>query len=269
MQNTAFRTTILVLLFGLSLATQTWGSVTAGLEAYKQGDYAAAFKEWTLPAEQGHMDAQYYMGLLYLQGLGMKRDFAQARFWFEKAAEQGHYGAQHNLGTFHVKGLGGLKRDERQAVEWFTIAADRGYRDSKFILGLCYLGGQGVPHDVKKGLELVTRAAELGLLKAQNDLATIYQTGIEGVPQDYQKAKFWYEKAADKGLAASQANLGYMYYTGQGGAQDYVLAKKWIKKSRRARVTCSNESDGDSMRKRIWDTEKSQNGCGLVDKGDC
>ena len=40
-------------------------------------------------AEQGEIDAQTYLGFIYLQGKGVPVDLKQAREWFTKAAQQG------------------------------------------------------------------------------------------------------------------------------------------------------------------------------------
>ncbi|ACL72508.1 tetratricopeptide repeat protein [Thioalkalivibrio sulfidiphilus] len=41
-------------------------------------------------AQQGNPEAQFRLGDMYEQGLGVAQDEAQARHWFEKASEQGH-----------------------------------------------------------------------------------------------------------------------------------------------------------------------------------
>ena len=43
----------------------------AGKDAYDQGDYATAFKEWRPVAEQGDMESQWSMGALYRFGWGV------------------------------------------------------------------------------------------------------------------------------------------------------------------------------------------------------
>jgi len=60
-----------------------------GLTAYKQGDYAAALKEWRPLAESGHAGAQYNLGFNYVQGKGVEKSLVEAYFWFELAARQG------------------------------------------------------------------------------------------------------------------------------------------------------------------------------------
>jgi len=78
----------------------------AGLDAYNQGDYATALKEWQPLAKQGDAFAQSNLGQLYQYGLGGPQDYAQARDWYRLAAEQGYAPAQFNLGFLYDKGLG-------------------------------------------------------------------------------------------------------------------------------------------------------------------
>ncbi len=65
-----------------------------GVAAYKRGDYATALRELRPLAEQGHASAQFNLGLMYNNGLGVPQDYAEALQWYRKAAEQGHATAQ-------------------------------------------------------------------------------------------------------------------------------------------------------------------------------
>ena len=60
-------------------------------------DYAEAAKWYRKAAEQGHADAQYFLGSLYYNGQGVAQDEAEAERWFRKAAVQGHTKAIHVL----------------------------------------------------------------------------------------------------------------------------------------------------------------------------
>ena len=66
----------------------------SGVAAYKEGDYATAIEKLQPFAEQGHAEAQYYLGLRYYYGRGVDEDYNEAVKWFRKAAEQGHPKAQ-------------------------------------------------------------------------------------------------------------------------------------------------------------------------------
>src|ERR1700733_4917969 len=97
----------------------------AGLDAYQKGDYIGAAKEWRPLAEQGSAEAQYNMGLLFLDGHGVPQSTAEAANWFRRAAEQDYTQAQHNLGAMYGSGQG-VKRDYIQAYKWLNLCAAKG-----------------------------------------------------------------------------------------------------------------------------------------------
>ncbi len=49
-------------------------------------------------AAQGNARAQYRLGNMYVKGVGVPKDFAEAMAWFRQAAIQNHAGAQLKLG---------------------------------------------------------------------------------------------------------------------------------------------------------------------------
>ena len=57
--------------------------------AYKAEDYATAFKEWRPLAESGNGSAQYNLGIMYEDGLGVPQDYTMAHMWFNIAAANG------------------------------------------------------------------------------------------------------------------------------------------------------------------------------------
>ena len=63
-----------------------WKDVVA---AYEKGDYVTAFQGSKYLAEQGHAEAQYKLGVLYINGQGVTEDYEEAVKWFHKAAELG------------------------------------------------------------------------------------------------------------------------------------------------------------------------------------
>ncbi len=52
-------------------------------------DYADAVKSNRKDAEHGNANAQYNLGVMYSQGLGVTQDHAEAVKWYRKAAAQG------------------------------------------------------------------------------------------------------------------------------------------------------------------------------------
>ena len=64
----------------------------------KPKNEAEAVKWYRKAAEQGHADAQTYLGYCYKSGQGVPKDYSEAVKWYRKAAEQGNASAQNNLG---------------------------------------------------------------------------------------------------------------------------------------------------------------------------
>ncbi len=115
----------LVLSSIVCLAVPAWADFQAGLDAYNRHDYATALREWRPLVEQGDVDAQYNLGLMYDRGYGVTQDYVQARQWYEKAAAQGDARAQYNLGVRYARSHG-VPQDYVQAHKWFNLAAANG-----------------------------------------------------------------------------------------------------------------------------------------------
>jgi len=67
--------------------------------------------------------AQYNLGDMYYEGVGVPQNYAEAAKWFRKAADQGDTYAQYNLGSMYEKGRG-VPQSYEKAYIWFTLAAD-------------------------------------------------------------------------------------------------------------------------------------------------
>lgn len=107
----------------LSVTAAHAGDFAAGMEAYRAGDHAAAIAEWTPLAEEGLVEAQFNLGLIYGDPDGDAADPAAAERWFLAAAEQGFHKAQFNLGRLYEEGRG-VERDLVAAYKWFKLAED-------------------------------------------------------------------------------------------------------------------------------------------------
>jgi len=88
-------------------------------------NYPDAVNWFNKAAQQGEQQAQYNLGLLYLQGKGVEQNYAIAKQWFQRAALQGLQVAQYNLAMLYRYGYG-LETDYPQAFLWFRLAALQG-----------------------------------------------------------------------------------------------------------------------------------------------
>ncbi len=132
--------------FTLGLTAPAWAGWDEGVAAAKRGDYATALREWRPLAEQGVAKAQFNLGFMYRNGLGVPQDTAEAVKWYGKAAEQGNADAQVNLGSMYSNGQG-VPEDHAEAAKWFRKAAEQGVAEAQYNLGFMYRNGLGVSQD--------------------------------------------------------------------------------------------------------------------------
>jgi TPR repeat protein len=97
-------------------------------------------------AEQGNANAQFNLGLMYSEGIGVPENDAEAVKWYRKAAEQGHAEAESNLGWMYANGYG-VPENDAEAVKWYRKAADQGQAVAQYNLGNMYYNGDGVPEN--------------------------------------------------------------------------------------------------------------------------
>ena len=162
--------------------------IKKGMEYYRAKNYTqaasylekAANLDWLeKSANQQFAPAQFGLGLMYYQGLGMAKDDKKAFFWVEKAATQGN-----------------------------------GYEQARLKLGEMYLRGEGVSQDYQKASSLLEKIATDknslpdNAIQAMLDLSVMYMKG-EGV-QDHQKALLWAEKAANLGSPVAKEVLSHL-----------------------------------------------------------
>ena len=108
-------------------------------------------------------------GLMYDEGKGVPRDYAEAVKWYRRSAEQGNARAQHNLGGMYFNGRG-VPQDHAEAVKWRRRAAEQGFAEAQMGLGAMYNLGRGVPQDYAEGVKWSRRAADQGNARAQTSL---------------------------------------------------------------------------------------------------
>ena len=80
-----------------------------------------------------------------------QKDYAQALPLFAQASEMGHIKANRYIGLSYLNGRG-VAKDVDKAFEQFSFAAERGDVTSKYWLGYCYENGLGTPKEMTKAV---------------------------------------------------------------------------------------------------------------------
>jgi TPR repeat protein len=136
----------------LALTAIVFGSAASyadyeqGVNAAFDGDYATAYREFSIAAKEGLALAQYNLGILYFTGRGVERDADEAYRWTSAAAEQGHVAAQFNLATLLMTGEG-VTKDASSAVSWYSRAAKAGHPEAASELATLFFDGREVERD--------------------------------------------------------------------------------------------------------------------------
>jgi uncharacterized protein len=91
---------------------------------------APDFAEWRKKAEAGDADAQYNLGMKYLDGKGVPRDYTEAVNLLQSAAMQGDARAQFELGRMYNNGKG-VQSSYIYAHVWWNLAAASGHQEAK------------------------------------------------------------------------------------------------------------------------------------------
>jgi len=156
-------------------------------------------------AESGDSKAMVELGMDYIFGREVPKDYQKANDWLRKASDAGDPAGTNNLGVLYANGYG-TAVDYHQAASLYRHAAETGYAPAMANLGSMYEKGNGVPRDSHMALDWYRRAALAGSPSAMYDLGAMYENG-EGVPKDRQQAVDWYRKAAALGEQHAQQAL--------------------------------------------------------------
>lgn len=98
-----------------------------GMQAYTNGDFDTAAREFAALAEKGEAESQYMLGMLYEEGQGIAKDDVQAAYWYARAADKGFVDAYFALGQLFVHRKG-ERQDRMAAHHWFSLAKEYGHR---------------------------------------------------------------------------------------------------------------------------------------------
>ena len=192
-------------------------------------------------AEAGNADAQFNLGIAWINGSAGTVNYDQARYWWEKAAAQGQRIAQYNLGVLYDEGRG-VSQNYRLAAQWYRKAAQQGFISAQYNLGNLYRDGKGVPQNAYIARDWQEKAAAQGDRDAMYALGSLYQQGSLGISGDGQHALafYWLEQAAMRGHPQAQAELAGLYARGEGVARDPAIAAKWQRAAATAQTGTEN-----------------------------
>jgi hypothetical protein len=147
------------------------------LAAYERGDFASAFDEFRILADDGDPEAMLWTGYLHQEGQGTAHDFGQAMRYYRMAADSGQPQAYYYIGMMYQDGLG-VDEDPVEAVRWYRQAAERNDVYGQYALADAYENGKGAPRDRRAARRWYQAAADQG-----NEDARAKLQGLADLPE--------------------------------------------------------------------------------------
>ena len=141
-----------LLLVFMAVPQANAGPFEEGMEAYRDKDYSKARELWLPMAEGGHTFAMNNVGMMYKNGLGLRKNFKKAVKMFRQSADQGFSLAQYNLAGMYQSGKG-VKKNRKKAVFWMLKAANSKFSKAQRKMGFWAEKGYGMKKDPVKALE--------------------------------------------------------------------------------------------------------------------
>ena len=156
------------------------GLKEGGITAYKNKLYSLAMGYLEPIAKHGDVDAQLYVGIMYLKGLHVKQNIEIGKNWLYQSAIQGSERVSEFL----------RQHGQNIRIGWNW----RGLDDDVFLLEEMKVHNPEI-------LQFLTDIK--GNIFAQYNLGIMYQDG-RGVTKDDAEAVKWYTLAAEQGHALAQ-----------------------------------------------------------------
>ena len=175
-------------------------------------------------AENGDKYNLYFLGLLKLYGINLKKNPKEASQHILGAAQLGHVDAMTAYGVIYYLGMG-VNTDYELAIKWLRKGIAAGDVNANWFLGKMMLDGAGFDpstHDVEAATHFQL-AAENGVPQALHHLGLMYEYG-KGVIQNFNIAHEYYKRAIEQGYIESMYNVGLMCMEGRGVERDMQKA---------------------------------------------
>jgi uncharacterized protein len=168
-------------------------------------DYKEAAKWYRMAAEQEHTSirqeiqnsivlyhakAQYRLGLMYLSGKGVLKNYDELYKWIRMSAENGYASAQSRLGTMYYFGSAS-QGNYKEAFKWCRMAAEQGDTEAQYYLGVMYYDGKGIIVDYVEAYRWILLAGKNGKnvdrLKSllQNQMTTAQITEAQRLAKNF------------------------------------------------------------------------------------
>lgn len=132
-------------------------------------------------------------------------DYQKAAYYLSFFASNGDARAQYNMGVMYRDGLG-VERDAKAALTWFLYAAAQDHMLSNYAIGLLMRDGPTEVQNPERALHYLGEAAFLGHALAPLEIGNMYFAGTH-VAKDRTLAFVWWSLSAERHGPGAEANV--------------------------------------------------------------
>lgn len=216
-------------------------------KSYEQRDYEAAFNQFSQAASLQSPEAQYWLGMCYLNGHGVILNLTDAALWHESAAESGWMDSAYILSLMYLRGIpqpeevsgqnifqtpdidySNIKPDMDKASYWAKKAADQDLAEAQALYAYILSADTQDESIIKQALEWYDKAiAHDSSQGYMGKGLLLLRMGTSEA--DYAEAAQYLEVAAERKMGTALHKLGVMYETGRGVTRNYQRAAELYK----------------------------------------
>lgn len=213
-------------------------------ECYKNGtgvdkDAAKATEYYGKAAARDLDLGKWAYAMALKNGDGIEKDFEYALYWFSRSIKVGYSKQFKKLCSAseednwiesdfmtYLKGMKAYSEGKiDDATSCFKALEKKKVSEASLMLALCQMSDKNVKKNVKKGIKMLTEAANTNP-RAKYYLAKEYESGNEAIKKDAETALNLLKEAAAAKYYLAQSALGDRYFEGRGVAKDYAEATK-------------------------------------------
>jgi TPR repeat protein len=144
------------------------------LKAYRAEDYMRAKELWEQESQKENDQAMVNIGLLYLKGEGVTKDFHLAKEWFERSLIKENASGYYNLALMYQSHIG-VDEDLPKALEYFRKAHQLGHANASFRLAVWLLKDRVDAESMKEGFDAMLSASRNNHAMAKMQLGGLEQ----------------------------------------------------------------------------------------------
>jgi TPR repeat protein len=180
----------------------------------------------------------FYIGWMYLKGLGTPENYEKAFDYLTRAAKLSHLEAQFRLGMLYQK-FPNPGKEYETAIQWLNRAAHKNHIEANYALGTIYANDKGnrnrenrenLEADFGKALEYFRVAANQGHSDAQFQAGKLCKYIFRN-QKNNDEGNMWITKAAEQDHAEAMFNLWTFYFQGYGVERNRKKAFTYLEKS--------------------------------------